>query len=123
MPTQRTDDVVDDDEEQPRRGAKAVKAEKTKAKRKVQENGDADEIDDADVDLLAELGDQPLDKAQAQKIHGYSQDWDMIRKTRHVHFYGAVKDVATTFAEFAEDDKAENVSHLTQLFVIQLDGV
>ena len=111
MPTQRTDDVVDDDEEQPRRGAKAVKAEKTKAKRKVQEIGDADEIDDADVDLLAELGDQPLDKAQAQKIHGYSQDWDMIRKTRHVHFYGAVKDVATTFAEFAED---ENVSYLPQ---------
>ena len=114
MPTQRTDDVVDDDDEQPRRGARAVKAEKTKAKRKVQKSGHVDEDDDAEVDLLAELGDQPLDKAQAQKVHGYSQDWDMIRKTRHVHFYGIVKDVATTFAEFAEGDKAEKVGQLSE---------
>ncbi|KAH9936319.1 uncharacterized protein B0H18DRAFT_973327 [Fomitopsis serialis] len=117
-PTQRTDDVVNDDEEAPpRRGMKAVKAEKQKAKEKQkaaqqEAAGDGDE-DDADVDPLANFGDQPLDKAQAQKIHGYSQDWDMIRKTRHVQFYGLVKDVATTFAEFAEGDKGEKM--MTQM--------
>lgn len=113
MPSQRIDDVVDEEEEQPRRGAKAVKVEKNKVKRKVSENGNADEDDDADIDPLEELGDQPLDKAQAQKIHGYAQDWDMIRKSRHVHFYGVVKDVATSLAEFAEGDKAEKVSELS----------
>lgn len=111
MPSQRVDEVVDEEEEQPRRGAKAVKAEKIKVKRKVSENGNVDEDENEDIDPLEDLGDQPLDKAQAQKIHGYSQDWDMIRKSRHVHFYALVKDVATTLAEFAEGDKAEKVGN------------
>ncbi|KZT73765.1 hypothetical protein DAEQUDRAFT_807969 [Daedalea quercina L-15889] len=120
VPSQRTDDVVnDDEEEQPRRGVKAVKAEKKNERRKVAQDADADADEDLDADPLADFGDQPLDRAQAQKIHGYSQDWDMMRKTKHVQFYGLVKDVATTFAEFGEGDKGDKAEKL----LIEMDNL
>ncbi|KAH9841572.1 uncharacterized protein C8Q71DRAFT_737687 [Rhodofomes roseus] len=111
MPTQGTDDVVnDDEEEQSRRGAK-VKKEKSKGSRKTAQAVEAEDNDDddADADPLADFGDQPIDRAQAQKIHGFSQDWDMMRKTKHVQMYGLVKDAATAFAEFAEPDPASKL--------------
>ncbi|KAF9808580.1 hypothetical protein IEO21_07824 [Rhodonia placenta] len=103
-------DEEEDEEERPRR-AKAGKKEKTTNTAAPQEQDE-----DEDSDPLENFGDQPLDKAQAQRIAGVASDWNMIRRNHLAPFYGIIKDVATVFAEFTEGEKGENL-------ISEMDGV
>ncbi|KAI0699109.1 zinc-finger of the MIZ type in Nse subunit-domain-containing protein [Cytidiella melzeri] len=60
-----------------------------------------------DTDMLAELGDQPIDRGAAGKLSGMSDDWKRMRETIHANAYALIRDIAATMAEFGEDDAGQ----------------
>jgi E3 SUMO-protein ligase NSE2 len=60
-------------------------------------------------DMLAELGDPPIERVSASKLMGMSEDWKRMRETIHGNSYALVRDVAATMAEFAEDEQGQKV--------------
>lgn len=79
---------------------------------KGKKGGKAAPVEEAEVDgeMLDKLGDQPIDKASANKLTGLSEDWKRMRETIHTNSYTLIQDVAATMAEFDEDDNNKGVS-------------
>lgn len=105
---QAQEDVEMDEDEVPRRSKKSQKKEK---KRNQQDSDGEDVPEEAEEDApIPELGDQPLDKNQAPKVHGMSADWALLRDKVHSTGYGFIREVAASVAEFTEGEKGEKVS-------------
>lgn len=111
------DDMQDiaefDDEEhvKPSRATKSSKGAKKEKKPGKARGGDAS-ADNMEIDtqLLQDLGDQPIDRTQAAKVSGMSEDWARMRSTIHSNSYTLIRDVAATVAEFTDEDQGSNVS-------------
>lgn len=101
---------MDEEEEQPRRSKKGVKKEK---KRRQQDSDGEDVVEEEEEDVpIPELGDQPLDRNQATRVHGMSSDWAILRDKVHLVGYGLTREIAASVAEFTEGEKGEKVSGL-----------
>ncbi|OCH86400.1 hypothetical protein OBBRIDRAFT_738066 [Obba rivulosa] len=125
-PTQsqsQVDGVQDSEDEEAVRPARLKKAKKVKKERArtvvnasdEEENAAEDENDDD----FSDIGDQPLDRSQAQRIGGIATDWASIRKQIHVTAYSSVRDIAAATAEFADQDKADDA--ITKIDVMMRD--
>jgi len=55
---------------------------------------------------LGDIEDQPVDRTAMPKLGGMASDWASIRGV-HTNSYNLAKDVAASFAEFAEGDEGE----------------
>ncbi|KAL1950256.1 hypothetical protein VTO73DRAFT_5380 [Trametes versicolor] len=98
-------DMDEEQEEQPRRSKKGVKKEK---KRKQQDSDGEEVVEEEEEDVpIPELGDHPLDKNQAPRIHGMSTDWGILRDKVHQVGYGFTREIAASVAEFTEGEKGE----------------
>ncbi|KAI0632124.1 hypothetical protein C8Q77DRAFT_902243 [Trametes polyzona] len=118
QPQQPHDDVeMDDEDEQPRRSRKSVKKEKKRA----QKDSDGEDIPEEEEEDLPVpiLGNQPLDRSQAAKVHAIAGDWAIIRDKVHRVGYGYITEVATSIAEFTEGEKAQKA--LTQVDNLMLE--
>ncbi|OBZ71434.1 E3 SUMO-protein ligase nse2 [Grifola frondosa] len=104
---QEEEDVEDDeeDEDQPRRSSKAMKKERKRG------GGRASQAEAVGDDPLKSFGDQPLDKNHAPKIAGMAKDWGTIKDELHKPWYGLIKDIAASHAEFTEGEQGEQVSY------------
>ncbi|KAI0071700.1 hypothetical protein K474DRAFT_1693360 [Panus rudis PR-1116 ss-1] len=58
-------------------------------------------------EILARIGDQPIDKGQTTRIAGIASDWAQIRVNIHANSYSLIKDVAGSLAEFAEGEQGQ----------------
>lgn len=97
----------EEQEEQPRRSKKGPKKEK---KRKQQDSDGEEVVEEEEEDVpIPELGDHPLDKNQAPRIHGMSTDWGILRDKVHQVGYGFTREIAASVAEFTEGEKGEKV--------------
>ncbi|EKM49518.1 uncharacterized protein PHACADRAFT_265043 [Phanerochaete carnosa HHB-10118-sp] len=121
--TQVRDEEVDDVEaaSQPRR-TKGAKRDK-KARQELEDEGDEGGNDNGQhVDNpLADFADQPIDKQQAGRISGLSQDWAQIRGL-HNSSYSLVQDIGSALAEFTEGEKAEkNLAEIDKMMRSLID--
>ncbi|KAI0354964.1 hypothetical protein OH77DRAFT_375203 [Trametes cingulata] len=106
-------DMDDEQEQQPRRSKKGVKKEKKKRAAEKDSDGE-DIVEEEEEDIpIPELGDHPLDKEQAAKLHGFATDWSIMRTKVHMPGYGFICEVAASIAEFTEGEKGEKA--LTQV--------
>lgn len=115
--TQTRDGELDDDVEAPSQPHRRAKKDK-----KAPEEDNAREGSDDGMELddpLADFTDQPVDKQQAGRIMGLSQDWAQIRQGPHASSYTLVRDIATSLAEFQEGEKAEKVSPYMLLSIVE----
>ncbi|CAL1713130.1 unnamed protein product [Somion occarium] len=90
------DDDMEDEDDRPRRKALKVKKEK----------GAFEKIENPE-EILANLGNQPLDRAALMKVGGVALDWAQIRKGPFSYTFNLIADVAPSFAEFAEGEQGE----------------
>ncbi|KAI0372159.1 hypothetical protein BV20DRAFT_991662 [Pilatotrama ljubarskyi] len=99
----------DEQEQQPRRSKKGVKKEKKGKKRAQQKDSDGEDIvEEEEEDIpIPDLGDHPLDKDQAPKLHGLATDWGLMRTKVHLQGYRFIREVAASIAEFTEGEKGE----------------
>ncbi|KAH9854682.1 hypothetical protein C2E23DRAFT_867274 [Lenzites betulinus] len=99
------EDIEMDEDEEPRR----AKKEKKKEKKRKQQDSDGEDVPEEEVEdvPIPELGDQPLDRSQAPKVHGMSSDWGLLRDKVHSVGYGFIREVASSVAEFTEGEKGE----------------
>lgn len=116
-PSQRRDDDDDDDvdqeEELPRRKSKKEKKpniRKSKGRPEPQDDDDEGQQAEEDDDRIDvnDFKDQPLDRKDAGKIAGISQDWKAIRENVHTSSFQLVIDIAASLAEVegeSQEDK------------------
>ncbi|KAF9077586.1 hypothetical protein BDP27DRAFT_1311306 [Rhodocollybia butyracea] len=110
-PTQVTarEDVDEDEDEGPRRAKKEKRSLKGKSRateaQQAVSNDDDDDDDDERIDV-DNFADQPLAKADVQKINGLSSDWQTMVKTIH-RSNNMVSDVAVALADNAEGEDAQ----------------
>lgn len=91
----RTQDPLEDDDEDERPKKPKVKKEK------------ADLRDPESI--LASLGNPALDTASLAKLNGITKDWGSLRQGPYTNAFALVVDVAPSLAEFAEGDEGKKV--------------
>lgn len=107
-------DSHDEDEIEAPRPTRPSKAKKEK-KKKSKADGDDEQAGGIGLDLeakLAEMKNHPVDKGQAKRIGGFSDDWQKLRVTIHGNSYALLRDVASTVAEFAEGERGSESVNL-----------
>ncbi|KAJ7459749.1 hypothetical protein FB451DRAFT_1271421, partial [Mycena latifolia] len=129
QPTQgrRTQDEVDDeDDDAPARRVKkekaAVKKEKGTGKSQSrQDEPEEDEEDDDDRIDIDNFADQPLTKADCNKILGLSKDWNSIEAAMHQPS-PIIAQVASAMAEVAGEEAQEGLAELDRVMKGLLDA-
>lgn len=111
------EDVDEDEDEAPRRAKTEKRILKGKSRateaQKTVSNDDDDDDDDERIDVN-NFADQPLPKADVQKINGLSSDWQNMVKTIH-RSNNMVSGVAVALADNAEGEDAQRVCQYVTL--------
>jgi hypothetical protein len=119
--TQPNGNASEGDNNGPHSSKRAVKKEKATAgkRRAVAADpgppGDDDDDDDDRIDV-EHFQDQPLQKADLQKLKGIANDWNLIDEVAR-NSWKVIGDVGVSLAEASQDDEVEEVSYQTHMHI------
>ena len=121
--TQPNGNASEDDNNGPHSSNRAVKKEKGKRRAVAtdpgppKDGGDDDDDDDDDRIDVEDFQDQPLQKADLQKLKGIANDWNLIDEVAR-NSWKVIGDVGVSMAEASQDDdEAEEVSYQRRMHI------
>ncbi|KAH8104567.1 zinc-finger of the MIZ type in Nse subunit-domain-containing protein [Cristinia sonorae] len=118
MPTQvAAGEDLDDQEVEARPSKRAAGAKKRGVKpEKHQQDDDEVNVDDIFPDIITNYENQPLSRAEIQRLAGVAEDWSSMRKAAHTKAYALMSDIAASIAEFGDSEKGEKA-------ILTVDGI